>query len=167
LPGGTKAAVEKAVLDGRIDYDPSVGVDAEAADAQWAERTVGGPPAKGQHGGDRTNGKGHGRSAAEGRARLEWAKAELAELELAKRKGELVERVAVSRREYAEGRRCRDRLLAIPDRVSAELVPMRSAAKIRARLLEEIREACTEISGWGPAGLDDDVPHGTRGGEHG
>ena len=56
------------------------------------------------------------------RTRKETALAGLRELELRKKRGELVEVVAVQKEAFACGRQTRDAILSIPDRLSGVLV---------------------------------------------
>ena len=73
------------------------------------------------------------------RKRKEYALAETRELELRKRKGELVLRSAVEKEWFKIGRSIRDNLANIPDRVSGQCASLRDQDKIHSLLTQEIR----------------------------
>lgn len=82
----------------------------------------------------------------EARARKEAALAELRELQLRVRKGELVEKVAVEKVMFDRARRARDRMDNIPPRVSGICAAETSQDKIFALLTKEIRQALEDLS---------------------
>jgi hypothetical protein len=73
-------------------------------------------------------------------------KAELTRLQLAERTGELVRADAVQRQAFTEARRLRDRLLALPDRLAADLAAEHNTAVVHARLTRELRQVLEELS---------------------
>lgn len=81
------------------------------------------------------------------RARLTKAQADLAELRLQARSGELVLLSEVEKAVFASNRRARDRMQNIPARVSGILAAESDQAKIFAILTREIHEALEELSG--------------------
>lgn len=134
--------IERAIQGGRLElsYDPKRGIRQDVADREWEANSK--PAVNGNGDGDEGIAESQGRA----RTRLARAKAELAEMEVRKKRGELVEAREV--REALAGRfaTIRDRLSAIPDRVSAEIAGVRSVRKIRARLREEITSALASLS---------------------
>jgi phage terminase Nu1 subunit (DNA packaging protein) len=80
-------------------------------------------------------------SMSEATRRKELAQAELAELKLATEKGRLVDREEVKRDAFKIGRQVRDRLIGIPDRVSAEVAGLTDPFKVHDILSVEIRNA--------------------------
>jgi hypothetical protein len=82
----------------------------------------------------------------EARRRKETAIAELRELELRKRKGELVLRSEVEKRFLDIVRRARDVLQKIPDRVAGICAAATDQATIHAHLTKEIHQALEDLS---------------------
>lgn len=70
----------------------------------------------------------------ENKARREGALAELAELELAKKRGDLVERARVESAAFAIGRMLRDAVLGLPTHLAPELATLTDAFEVEARL---------------------------------
>jgi phage terminase Nu1 subunit (DNA packaging protein) len=120
--------------------------DAAAADAAWEASTwadrmpLSGP-----------GGNGHGNGAASPlsitRARLDAAKAGLAELELRRREGELVEVAGVVAATTSMVSTARNRLLGIPSRLRQALPHL--TAKDLAAVEAEIREALEGLAAGG------------------
>ena len=84
-------------------------------------------------------------SANEARRRKEVALAEMRELELRRRKDELIETAAVRAVWCEHHARIRDRFLAIPDRL-AESLANQPAGAVREKLLAEIEDALRNVS---------------------
>jgi hypothetical protein len=84
-------------------------------------------------------------SANEARRRKETALAELRELELRQRRGELIEAADAVREWSSACAMVRTRLLALPDRVAASLAG-KAEAEIREALTSEITAALTALS---------------------
>jgi phage terminase Nu1 subunit (DNA packaging protein) len=84
-------------------------------------------------------------SYSHARARKETALAGLRELQLRQRQGELVEKEAVTKQEFATGRRVRDNLENIPARVSGPCVgkDQREIFEIMAREIRQCLEGLT------------------------
>lgn len=80
------------------------------------------------------------------RTRLAKFKADLADLQLQERRGELVNKEAVKKVEFATGRTIRDSLQNIPSRVSGLLAAERDQEKIFVILEREIHQTLTELS---------------------
>ena len=80
------------------------------------------------------------------RARLLKSQADMAELKVRQRNGELVLRNAVERETFALIRASRDKLLNIPDRTSGLLAAETDQSRIHAVLTKEIHSILTELS---------------------
>lgn len=76
----------------------------------------------------------------ENKTRREGALAELAELELAKKRGDLVERARVEAAAFAIGRMLRDAVLGMPTRLAPELAGMADAFEIEIKLRDTLRK---------------------------
>lgn len=74
------------------------------------------------------------------KARREGALAELAELDLAKRRGELVERAKVEDASFAIGRMLRDSVLGLPTQLAPELAAMTDSFEIESKLRSALRK---------------------------
>lgn len=93
----------------------------------------------------------HQRSLIEGKkgsaaGRYHHAKAELMELELQKRKGDLVEVQEIGRELFKLARQARDAFENIPSRISALLAAERDEHKIKDLLSKEIRQILWDLS---------------------
>ncbi|MEO7864101.1 MAG: hypothetical protein ABIU05_27440 [Nitrospirales bacterium] len=75
--------------------------------------------------------------------RKESALADLREMEVRKKRGELIERVTVEQDAFRVGRTMRDALLGLPDRLSGVLASENDQRKVHALLTKEIRQ-CLE-----------------------
>lgn len=109
LPGKTHRAVQKALRDGRIAAGEDGLIDPDAADLSWEETTDPGQ----RRSTERTAGVV---SLAEARTRLDLAKAELAEIDLAVRKGELLVAADVEARVAEVFAQCKTKLLGVSSR---------------------------------------------------
>lgn len=146
LPGGSREAVRKAVEEKRISaFGPDKLIDLALADSQWARNTrarVGTADGAGQSavaGEDLLSavsapaavdpknppGQLSGYSAA--RVRTELANAELAELELARKRAEVRDVVDIERGGFDIARELRDALDSSVNTLAAELASMASA----------------------------------------
>jgi len=149
--GVTAAAVRKAVGCGRISLMEGK-IDPKRADLEWARNTH--PPG---NGGQNRGTRGfrqpdrpveHGRLGsdfASARARREKALADLAELDLAQRRGELVRLADMRAIVFKLNRQARDILLAIPDRLAPRAVGLDQAA-LHSLISEEVRIVCEQIA---------------------
>lgn len=172
--GVSHTAVQKALAAGRIVADADGTIDPVAADDQWASSTnlskprnsVTGVPKKrrqlgapsdplGAHvlgAGEATNGAAAGDTArlvasyAGSRAAREGYMARLAKLEFERKSGKLVDADEVRAHTFALGRRARDSLLGIPDRLAPILVGEADPAVIHRRLTEELERGLAELS---------------------
>jgi hypothetical protein len=166
MRGVTPQAVSKAAKAGRITLCEGR-IDVAVADVQWPRNTDAVQQARGYTGGAGPKAPGPlasgelelGVGQASGgagqatpeyfghRSRHEAAKAEMAELELAERRGELVNAAAVERAAFEQARAARDRLMAIPDRLAAELAAETDARRVHEKITAEILLACRVLAG--------------------
>ena len=166
LPGGALSAVQKAAATGRITL---VGgkIDPEAADRAWEAKTdvdqqsrgaLGGYapkaapqapaarapdapalPAPTDVGSDRDTYFAH-------KARRELVEAQLAELELAEKRGALVRRADVERETFATMRALRDRMLGVADRIAAQVAAEGDVAKVHEIIVREVRDSLRRVT---------------------
>ena len=94
--------------------------------------------------------KGAGASADpkywDNKTKREGALAELAELELAKKRGDLVERERVEAMAFGAGRMLRDAVLGLPTRIAPELATMTDPFQVEVKLREALRQVFAEQS---------------------
>jgi hypothetical protein len=130
--GVSHTAVQKAIAAGRITTLRDGSIDPAVADAEWERNTL--YPQAGSG------------SAEFSRARTvhEQYRARLAKLAYEEKVGTLVSKAEVQTAAFNEYRRFRDRMLGIPDRVSAILAAESDAAKVYETLAIEIRKALND-----------------------
>ena len=80
------------------------------------------------------------------KTRREGALAELAELELAKRRGELVDRERVEAMAFSVGRMLRDAVLGLPTQLAPELSTMTDSFQIEVKLREALRQVFADTA---------------------
>ena len=80
------------------------------------------------------------------RALKEWNQAMTLDLKRRLLEGKLVEAEKVEDAAFRAARTARDTLMAIPDRLDAELAAISDAAEVHRRLAEEIRHVCDELA---------------------
>lgn len=83
---------------------------------------------------------------AEGRARLAQARADREELELATRRGALVDAEEVRRAIFAAARASRDIILGVPHRVAPLILGITDQHEAIRILTDEMRRACAELT---------------------
>lgn len=83
----------------------------------------------------------------EAQRRKELANAQLKELEVRKRAGELIEVSTVEKTVFEKGRQTRDALLSLADRLAGILAPITDQAKVHEILLKEIHQALEALTG--------------------
>lgn len=159
----------KAIRTGRLEESVArtdsgrYRIDAERADREWQEWTNPSQVRDAKAGGrpprtaslfetelqvERTT---HARASAE-RVSID---AQLKRLELEERQGLLVDRHAVTRVAFAIARDVRERILAIPDRLSAVLHAASSTREVHHLLVAELARALEGIS---DDALDEELP---------
>lgn len=155
LPGTTRQAVEKAIKTGRISRQPE-GIDPVAADAQWLKYTR--PradlmPRRSIEGTQR--GTPPGADWGDHRARKESAEASLREIELEKRRGELIDRRGAELAWQKTARTLRDALLdTLPSKISLELAALTDPWAVECKLREALREELHAVAD----ALESEVP---------
>lgn len=164
----SREAVRKAVRDRRIFLNRDGLIDREAADAAWrantdpgkpsstAMRTPGEPivhgpaappaPAALEAAASGADSLPEGMTYADARALKEWNQAMTLDLKRRLLEGKLVEVEKVEDAAFRAARTARDTLMAIPDRLDAELAAISDAAEVHRRLAEEIRHVCDELA---------------------
>ncbi len=131
--GVSHTAVEKAIAAGRITTLADGSIDAATADAEWERNTFY------PHGGGSSQ-------FTQARSVHEHYRARLAKLDYEERIGQLVRADEVREVAFNTYRQFRDRMLAIPDRIAAQLAAETYAAKVHEILAGEIRNALDEFS---------------------
>lgn len=151
----TLRSVQLALADGRIHAIEGK-IDPDAADREWAENTdlararnsVTGKPGKGKK--LKANGNGHATSVDlfnTHRSRRMLAEAEIAEMDLAERRGIMLKASEVERAAFETARRTRDELMKIPDRIAPELVGIKDPHECKRIIIKALREALQGLSG--------------------
>jgi len=157
--GVSHAAVQHAVSAGRISTVDGK-IDPELADKEWRENTdqskprnrITGSPKQTRVPGEPSEpmGSGGGNGSATGyakaRAARELYQAQLAKLELDRRRGEVVRADEVRVGAFNMARKARDQLIALPERVAANLAATEDPAEVQRILEEEIERICQEIA---------------------
>lgn len=133
--GVSQEAVRRALETGRIRACGTE-IEVEEADAMWRENT---DPGKAK-GPSRTTSPTAG-AAAYRAEKLKW-EAKTAQATYEERLGKLVSVEERGKLGFTEGRKARDRVLAVAERLSKDLTPAQYQ-----RLREELRLACEGISG--------------------
>lgn len=156
LPGGTLGAVQKAILRKRIT--PIEGkIDPEVADIQWGRNTDVAQQQRGATGGhppvtpaptagETTEPASPRNDYFDSRGRREEAEAQLAELELREKLGELGRVVDFRRALDDIGRLVKDRLQVIPDRTAAIVRAAPDDATAHALISKEIRSVLEALA---------------------
>jgi hypothetical protein len=133
-------AVRKALQEGRITRisQEKRCIDPDVADIQWAKNTRArgdsGSKAKGAGGNQPAQppeGAGGGEDYSSMRARRERAEAMMAEIELAKASGTVLDRESSIRAIFTKFRELRDDAAGLGRRLAPQLVPMRDEREIR------------------------------------
>lgn len=159
LPGTSPTSVQKALKDGRIHKNAGGKIDPDTADLEWTRNTDparGGPrpPAGPRLGAAPPNGDGQAGAGAptraDARAISEAYRAKMLQLDLEERAGNLVQLAPVERETFAQARRLRDAVLAVPDRIEAELAAtsdVRAVSKLLTDALEEALRGLVQDGG--------------------
>jgi hypothetical protein len=137
-------AVQIAIKNGRIERRNGL-IDSDKADADWARNTDASTvPLTNRF--KAVARQGGGPSFMSARTRMQIAVAELKELELGQRRGELVERTAVEAAAFQTYRQLRDACFGIPDRLCAQLAAEQSESGVRLVLEQELRGIFTQFA---------------------
>jgi hypothetical protein len=149
--GCSKEAVGKAIRQGRIPVGSGGRIDPVAADVAWDRNTSPRPPAARAPGSPAPNGlpiaaAGLPVDLTEARTMHEYAKAQLAELELGERQGQLVAVADMRDAAFRATRSARDLILSVADRLGEVLAGIADANEVRRLLLEELGRGLDELS---------------------
>lgn len=154
LVGDSLSAVQRAISSGRIqlvERDGQVGIDPAAADKSWAELTNPSPsPRRGRKKGEPPpedpGGNGSAGSYIGARGEHETLKVEITRLELAKKRGELIDAEAMRQEVGAIARDIRRQLLLIPARIASQVRAAADDRTVEAMLDAEIRRALIKLT---------------------
>lgn len=154
LVGDSLSAVQRALSSGRIqleERDGKVGIDPAAADKSWAELTKPSPaPRRGRRKGEPPPEDPAGNGGAGGyigaRGEHESLKVELTRLELAKKRGELIDAGAMEQELGALARDIRRQLLLIPARIASSVRAAPDDRAVEAMLDTEIRQVLLKLT---------------------
>lgn len=163
--GVSHTAVRKAIESGRIAEAVKAGkIDVDIANAKWSAntdqaqqrdaaalraRSSAGQGAQGKLFEEKKEHPEQSKQAAlfnTSKAVRESYRAKKERLETEKLEGSLVPRAKVDAALFRKGRTVRDSILTVPDRLCAELAAETDAARVRARLYDELEAALLELS---------------------
>jgi len=139
--GVSKQAVYKAIAEGRIQLVQGR-IDLTTADREWAENSA---PAGAVPDGEPA---GAGAGSSYNRARTAWQvyRAQIAKLDYEQRSGRLVDAEAVRTAAFEEARRTREKVMALPARISPQLA-QKTRAECARILTLELRRLLDELAG--------------------
>jgi len=163
--GISHVSVQRAIKSGRITTVDGK-IDPVLADQQWRQntdqskplnritgnpkhtRTPGEPSVPMDMGGgdDTSGGIGTATGYARARAARELYQAQLAKLELDRRRGALVSADEVRLGAFNMARKARDQLIALPERLATVLAAVQEPIEVQRILEEEIERICQEIA---------------------
>lgn len=163
--GITHVAVQRAIKSGRITTVNGK-IDPVTADLEWQQNTdqskprnrITGSPKQAKAPGEPSEPMSLGGADeiisapstatgyAKARAARELYQAQLAKLELDKRRGALVPADEVRLGAFNMARNARDQLIALPERLATVLAAIQEPAEIQRVLEEEIERICQEIA---------------------
>jgi len=140
LRGGTPWAVQKALKDGRITKNEHGKIDPVQADVDWETQTS---PARQTTpiADEMPSGQGSKLDFSQARAVRELYAARIARLDFEQRNGTLVSVDQMKLEIFRKARQVRDRMLAIPGRIDAQLAAETDRRTVRKILDGEIRKA--------------------------
>ena len=147
LPGATRKSVHNALNKGWIRKGRDGLIDRDKADAAWAAQSR-----------PRSDGQSAGSVGAEvteeqlnlHRARKEKALADKVELDVAVRRGELVERDRVERAWHDLGTLIRERLAALPARLAAQVAHVDDEHQVTLLMRVEVEAVLNELGADAP-----------------
>lgn len=150
--GISRQAVHKAISGGRLELDPETGLIIPDKSDQLRD--------DGRKGGDTPQ------ELTESRRREAAARADLAEMRAAERRGSLLDADQTARRIFEQARQTRNALIAIPDRVAALVAPVAGdRAAVKRIMAEEIDRVLLGLSEWGKRGTPADAEQRPGAGE--
>lgn len=141
------AALKSGKLAGARNGDGLI--DVEIADRLWSENTdprKGGDVSKGKRRDVDTSQLVDRPTLAQSKTLEAEYKAKLAQIEYEEKSGKLVDAEAVKKQAFKVARLTRDAMLAIPDRLSAELAGITDPFVIHEKMMAEIRGAIGEVA---------------------
>lgn len=154
--GVTHQAVQRAMKAGRIpailDSEGRRRIDSEVADAAWDALTDGkrarrtSPDAQPKPGTPQASFL----ATLSARERLDTAQAELKELEVAQMKRELVNAEEIRKAAFVWSQAFREAVMALPDRLAAELAAESDIVKVHEKLSSDCRRLCEDLATWRP-----------------
>ena len=139
LRGCTPAAITHAIKQGRITLTNGK-IDPARADSEWARNSRARGDSK-PAGVDVPPAAPRDPNYAEARARREDAEASLAEMEVKRTEGNLVERQTVESAVFDAFRALRDRVMAAPRRCAPTVAPLSDLREIEAVIADELRRS--------------------------
>jgi hypothetical protein len=154
LSGGTRQAVDKAIASGRISLIEGR-IDPAVADIQWERNTqrrvdlhATAPTVQVEAStSSATDAAAADPSWAESKARTEAAVAQLKEMQVAKMRGELVDRSGVERGSYQTGRQIQKALVDVfPARIAVEGVTFTEPWPFECWLRDQVRAELRALS---------------------
>lgn len=159
-------AVQKGIASGRLAKSVARGKrgrvsigDVDLAVREWAENAAQPPPGP-------ANGDGGFGSLSEAQRRLALERGRKLKFENLIREGRYVDRARVERDQFEASRVVRDRMEAVPDRISAQLAVESDAAAVHRILSDEIHVALLSLSeSFGDDGGDAGAPGDDDGGD--
>jgi hypothetical protein len=138
LPGGSPVAVLKAIRAGRISVLADGKIDFGVADIQWEQNTRKRADLIPEQ--RPTDATAPSTGWSDHKARKEAAEASLREIELEKRRGELIDRRGAELAAQKTARTLRDALLdTLPSKISLELAALTDPWAIECKIREAIR----------------------------
>jgi hypothetical protein len=151
LPGGDPSTVRQAIRTGRISTVDGM-IDPAVADAEWTRNTQ---KRVDYHGGQTEEGTPEW---SESKAREAAAKADIAEIEAARLKGDMVDRAGVEKAAIAVSKSLQNALVdVLPAKLAPELAGISDPWALETRLRAEMRDTLAAIvAGWAqePAGAE-------------
>lgn len=148
-------AVRKAIKSGRINLNQNKKLDQELADAEWLKNTN---PAKQRKEVDSNQSRSDDKiSYHRSRAIREDYNAKLTQLQFERESGKLIPIEEVKIQAFNAGRRVRDRLLNIPDRIAPQLVGKTNIFEIKNILKSELTKILEELSKYTPYQNNDSI----------
>lgn len=134
------------IITGRPKARRKKGEPPQPMDLDGAAKRGRGKGKGGGNGEDKSNGSAIA-NYSNARAAREVYLAQIAELDLRERQGLLVDAAEVTVAAFNAGRKVRDQLAAIPERVSTVLASMDDPHEVQRLLEDEIDQVCEELSG--------------------